>query len=157
MEQRPECVLVCMLSRFSRVQLFETPWTVDCQAPLSIEFSRQEHWSGLPFLPPGDLPDPGIEHTWPASPALADGFFTTEPPRKPDVEVVGEEFSKCQREEEGERQRRRWKDSSERKGTRQHRPVKTRDRTQGDHGCLGDGGWDKDSVPSHFLALCRLY
>ena len=52
MEQRPECVLVCMLSRFSRVQLFETPWTVDCQAPLSMESSRQEYWSRLLFPPP---------------------------------------------------------------------------------------------------------
>ena len=44
-----------------------TPWTVACQAPLSMGFSRQEYWSGLPFLSPGDLPDPGIE---PGSPAL---------------------------------------------------------------------------------------
>ena len=44
----------------SRVQLFVTPWTVAQQAPLSMEFSRQEYWSGLPFTPPGDLPDPGI-------------------------------------------------------------------------------------------------
>ena len=57
-----------------------TPWTVAHQAPLSVEFSRQECWSGLPCPPPGDLPDPGIE---PASPALAGRFFTTEPPGKP--------------------------------------------------------------------------
>ena len=50
-----------MLSRFSRVQLFATPWTVALQVPLSIRFSRQEYWTGLPFLPPGDLPNPGIE------------------------------------------------------------------------------------------------
>ena len=54
----------------SRVQLFETPWTVPRQGPLSVEFSRQEHWSGLPFPPPGDRPDPGIEPQSPASPAL---------------------------------------------------------------------------------------
>ena len=52
---------------FSRVRLFATPWTVAQQAPLSMGFSRQEHWSGLPFPSPGDLPDPGIE---PRSPAL---------------------------------------------------------------------------------------
>ena len=46
---------------------FATPWTVARQAPLSVEFSRQEYWSGLPFPSPGDLPDPGIK---PASPAL---------------------------------------------------------------------------------------
>ena len=50
-----------MLSHFSHVQLFSTPWTVAHQAPLSMEFSRQQYWSGLPFPPPGDLPDPGIE------------------------------------------------------------------------------------------------
>ena len=53
------------------------PHTVACQAPLSKEFPRQEYWSGSPFPFPGDLPNPRIE---PASPALADGFFTTEPP-----------------------------------------------------------------------------
>ena len=55
------------LKLLSRVQLFATPWTVAHQAPLSMEFSRQEYWSGLPFPSPGDLPDPGIE---PRSPAL---------------------------------------------------------------------------------------
>ena len=45
----------------SRVRLFETPGTVDLQAPLSVGFSKQEYWSGLPCPPPGDLPDPGIE------------------------------------------------------------------------------------------------
>ena len=67
----------------SRVQLFATPWTVAHQAPLSMEFSRQEYWSGLPFPSPEDLPDPGIEQVSLASPALAGGFFTTVPPRKP--------------------------------------------------------------------------
>ena len=56
---------------------FETPWTVACQAPLSMGFPRQEYWSGLPFPSPGDVPDPGIK---PTSPALAGRFFTTEPP-----------------------------------------------------------------------------
>ena len=55
---------------------FAVPLTVACQAPLSTGFPRQEYWSGLPFPPPGDISDPGIEHT---SPALADRFFTTEP------------------------------------------------------------------------------
>ena len=61
----------------SRVQLFATPWTSACQAPLSMGFSRQEYWSGFPFPPPGDLPDPGIKPTSPVSLALAGGFFTT--------------------------------------------------------------------------------
>ena len=52
---------VCMLSGFSRVQIFATPWTVARQAPLSMGFSRQEYWSGLPFASPGELPNPGIE------------------------------------------------------------------------------------------------
>ena len=54
-----------------------TPWTVARQAPLSMEFSRQEYWSELPRSPPGDLPDPGIEHTALRSSALAGRFFTT--------------------------------------------------------------------------------
>ena len=61
----------------SRVQLFVTPWTVARQRPLSMEFSRQEYWRGLPFLPPGDLPDPGIEPELLVSPVLAGGFFTS--------------------------------------------------------------------------------
>ena len=61
-----------------------TPWTAAHQAPLSMEFSRQEYWSGLPFPPPGDLPDPGIE---PASSALAGGFFTPEPAGELPVEA----------------------------------------------------------------------
>ena len=56
-----------------------TPWTVAHQAPLSMEFPRQEYWSGLLFYSPGDLPGPESE---PVSPALV-GFFTTEPPGKP--------------------------------------------------------------------------
>ena len=65
----------------SCVQLFVIPWTADHQAPLSMEFPRQEHWSGLPFPSLGDLPDSGIKL---ASVALAGGFFTTEPPGKPE-------------------------------------------------------------------------
>ena len=67
---------VCMLSWFSRVRLFATPWTVAHQAPLSTGLSRQQYWNGLP-CPPGDLPDPGIEPASLMSPALVDGFFTT--------------------------------------------------------------------------------
>ena len=67
----------CMLSCFSCVRLFVTPWTVTHQAPLSMGFSRQEYWSRLPYPPPGDLPNPGIESTSLMSPALAGGFFTT--------------------------------------------------------------------------------
>ena len=56
---------------------FVTTWTVAHQAPLSTEFSRQEYWSGLPFPPPGDRPDPGAERRSPASAALAGRFFAT--------------------------------------------------------------------------------
>ena len=66
----------CMLSY---VLLFVTPSSAACQVPLSIGFPRQEHWSGLPFPPPGDLPDAGIQPASPVIPALAGGFFTTEP------------------------------------------------------------------------------
>ena len=58
----------------SHVQLFVTPWPIACQAPLSMGFSRQEYYSGLPCPSPGDLPNPGTES---ASPALAGGFFNT--------------------------------------------------------------------------------
>ena len=71
-----------VLSRFSCLQLFMTPWTVARQAPRSMEFSRQEHWSGLPFLPPGNLPDPGVGSKSLMSLALAGGVFTTVPPGK---------------------------------------------------------------------------
>ena len=53
-------IMGCMLSRFSHVRLFVTPWTVACHTPLSMGFSRQEYWSGLPCPPLGDLPNPGI-------------------------------------------------------------------------------------------------
>ena len=78
----PGFVCVCAQS-LGRVQHFVTPWTVAHQVPLFMEFSRQECWNGLPFPPPGDLPDPGIEAVSPpTSPALAGRFFTTEPPGK---------------------------------------------------------------------------
>ena len=57
----------------------EIPWTVACQTSLSMRFSRQEYWRGLPFPPPGNLPDPGIE---PVTPALAGRLLTAEPPEK---------------------------------------------------------------------------
>ena len=76
------CVCVCA-RLLNCVRLLETPWAVAHQAPLSMELSRQEDWSGLPFPPPGDLPDPGIEPKSPVRPALAGRFFTTVPPGKP--------------------------------------------------------------------------
>ena len=69
--------VMCVLSHCSPVQLLATLWTVAFQAPLSMGFSRQEYWSGLPCPPRGDFPDPGIEPTSLVSPALAGGFFTT--------------------------------------------------------------------------------
>ena len=68
---------MCVLSRFSCVQLFVMPWTIAHQAPMSMGFSREECWSGLLCPPPGDLPGPGIEPTSLTSPALAGGGFTT--------------------------------------------------------------------------------
>ena len=65
----------------SLARLFVTPRTRAHKAPMSMGFSRQEYWSGLPFIPSGDLPDPGIELE---SPALADGFLTAEPTGKPE-------------------------------------------------------------------------
>ena len=74
----PMCLCACQACR--RVWLFVTLWNVACQASLSVGFPRQESWSGLPFPPPEDLPDPGIE---PMSLALAGGSFTAEPPGTP--------------------------------------------------------------------------
>ena len=67
-----EIIAFQCLVQFSHVQLFATPWTVACQAPLFMEFSRQEYCSGLPCPPPGDLPDPGIKPRFPA--LQADSF-----------------------------------------------------------------------------------
>ena len=69
-----------MLNCFSCVQLFVILWSIDHQAPLSMRFSKQEYWSGLPFPSPGDLPDPGFEPISPAPPALAGWFLTTVAP-----------------------------------------------------------------------------
>ena len=65
------------MKSLNHVQLLGTPWTIAHQALLSMEFSRQEYWSGLPFPSPGDLPETGIEHQSLMSPALAGRFFTT--------------------------------------------------------------------------------
>ena len=79
------CVHACAQSR-----LFAIPLTIAHQTPLSMEFSRQEHWRGLPFPTPGDLPNP-IELESLASPVLAGGFFTTGPPGKTGIQrLVGE-------------------------------------------------------------------
>ena len=68
---------------FIPIQLFETPWTVACQAPLSMGLSRQQYWSGLPFPTSGDLSNPGMETASPVSLALTGRFFITVPPGKP--------------------------------------------------------------------------
>ena len=78
-------VCLCVCARLlSHVQLFATSqWTVAHQAPLSMEFFRQDYYSRLPCPPPGDIPDSGIEPKSPMSPALAGGFFSTVSPGKP--------------------------------------------------------------------------
>ena len=76
---------VCVLSHSVMSDSLELQGLA-CLAPLSMGFSRQKkkkNWNGLPFPSPGDLPHPGTEPASPKSPALADGFFTTEPPGKP--------------------------------------------------------------------------
>ena len=77
---------VVVVQSLSSIQLFVTPWTRACHAPLSMEFSRQEDWSGEPFPSPGDLPNPGIE---PRSHALKVDSLSSEPPGKPWREVRG--------------------------------------------------------------------
>ena len=73
-------VIYLSVQSLSRVRLFATPWTVAHQAALSMEFSRQENWSGLPFPSPGDLPKPGVD---PRSPASQADSLLSEPPGKP--------------------------------------------------------------------------
>ena len=75
---------MCVKS-LSCIQLFATPWTVAHQAPLSMGFSRQEYWGGLPFPSPGDLPKPGIE---PRSHALQADALSSEPPGKPHIYIL---------------------------------------------------------------------
>ena len=79
-------IFPCAVLTESCPTLCDPPDCSSPQAPLSEEFFRQEYWSGLTFPPPGDLPDPGIKHTWPA---VADRFFTTESPGTPFVYVPG--------------------------------------------------------------------
>ena len=78
------CIHVCVHVQSPRhIRLFATPWTVAHHALLFMGSSKQEYWSRLPFVSPRDLPEPGIEPASPMTPALATGFFTTEPPGKP--------------------------------------------------------------------------
>ena len=81
-----------ILSHFSHVQLFETLWTIACQAPLFMGFSRQEYWTEFPCSPPRDLPDPRIEPASPVSPALQADSLPNELPGKP---ISSVQFSRC--------------------------------------------------------------
>ena len=81
-----DAVLCCAVHSCLVMSVFATPWTVACQVPLSIGFSRQEYWIGLPCPPPGDLPNPGIKSR---SPGLQVASLLSEPPRKPKSTGVG--------------------------------------------------------------------
>ena len=81
---------VSVLSQLSHVRPFATPWTVAQQAPLFMGFSRQEYWSGLPFLSPGDLPYPGIEVR---SPTLQADALTSKPPGSLTITCLPVHFS----------------------------------------------------------------
>ena len=85
--------LVCICAQLLiHIWLFVTLWTVSHQTPLSMEFPRQEYWSGLPFPTPGDLPHPGIKPASPTSLALAGGFFTTTPYGKPYMSILSQDL-----------------------------------------------------------------
>jgi len=86
-QQQQHSIVKQLFSELPWVQFFVTSWTVAHQAPLSMEFFRQEYWSEWPFPTPRDLPNPGIEPCLPASPALAGGFFTTVPPKNPQTAI----------------------------------------------------------------------
>ena len=87
-----------MMSCFSHVQLFATLWTVACQAPLSVGFSRQEYWSELPCPPPGDLPNLGIKPASPAAPALQVDSLSMSHQRSPHILVLPLNEKCCLRE-----------------------------------------------------------
>ena len=74
---------MCVLSHVTSITVFVTPWTVGHQAPLSMGSPGKSTGVGCHFPPPGDLPNPRIEHRSPMSPVLGGGFFTTESPGKP--------------------------------------------------------------------------
>ena len=78
----------------SHIHLFAIPWTVACQSPLFMGFSRQEYWSGLPSPSPGDLPYPGIEPTFPVSPALSAYSLPLAPPGKPKYNTKAAKYNK---------------------------------------------------------------
>ena len=93
------CVCVCVCLSFSHIQLFVTPWTIACQAPLSMGFSRQEYWRGLPFPSPGDLPNPGIEFRSPIRqvdplPSEPPGYLTAIYSTSPIFSVPMENFDR---------------------------------------------------------------
>ena len=90
--------LCCALS-LSHVWLFVTPWTVAPRAPLSMGFSRQEHWRGFPCPPPGDLPDSGIE---PMYPTLQADSLPSEPPESPACYAAQQQKKKKKRKRERE-------------------------------------------------------
>ena len=89
-----DCLICMQFVLLALPRVFATPWTVACQAPLSMGLPRQEYWRGLPFPSPGDLPDPGIKPESPVSPALAGEFFTIWATR----EVLIQKVSSIQRE-----------------------------------------------------------
>ena len=84
-----------VLSSFCSVQLLVTLWTIACWVPLSMGFSRQEYWSGLPCPPPGDLPNPGIEPTSLTSPALAVGSLQLASPAKLHAAAAAKSLQSC--------------------------------------------------------------
>ena len=105
------CMYACVLSRFSYVQLFETLWTIACQAPLSVGFSRQESWSGVPCPPPGDLLNPGIEPSLCLSLCLLHwqtGSLQLAPPGKPKVHT-DELIYKANRDRDEDNKGGRWR------------------------------------------------
>ena len=83
-----ECVCVCSVTLVC-VWLFATLWTVACQVPLSTGLPRQEYWNGLPFPPPGNLPNPEIKPASPTSPVLQVDSLPTDPPGKPNLKYGG--------------------------------------------------------------------
>ena len=83
------CIYICVLSQFSHVQLFATPWTITCQVPLFMGFSQQEYWSEFPCPLSGDHPNPGIKPISPASPAMQADSLSLSHQGSPHIYIYG--------------------------------------------------------------------
>ena len=133
-----------MLSHFSHAQPDGTPWTVAHQTPLSMRFSKQEYWSGLPFPSPGDLPNPQIEPRSPKSPVLASEYLPLGPPERPRMHTLGPKSLGCE-EAQAAKKMLTWRDPQ---GKTLHPSVSSHDWPGGPSSTVNHQLSRKPSIPS---------